>query len=94
MPKFTYTAMDAKGGEKSGTLDAETQNVAVNKLREMGLFPTNVIEADAKKDAKGLAGKKGVAPGTRPAKSGGMNLNISALWGGSGVKPRAGASGE
>ncbi len=86
MPKFTYTAMDAKGSEKSGALDAETQNVAVNKLREMGLFPTNVIEADVKKDTKvGPLGKRGTG---RAAGAGGLNINLSALWGGSGVKTK------
>src|SRR5438105_3023770 len=91
MAKFTYTAMDAKGGEKSGTLDAETQNVAVNKLREMGLFPTNVIESEGgKKESKGSAPAKKAAPKpTGGAKApGGLNLNLSALWGGSGVKTK------
>jgi len=90
--------MDAKGGEKNGTVDADTQNAAINQLREKGLFPTNVIEAGggAKKDGK-PAGKAGSMSGTgsktaiaRPAppKGKGVSSNISALWGGSGVKPK------
>jgi type IV pilus assembly protein PilC len=92
MLKFTYTAMDAKGAEKTGTVDAENQNDAINRLREKGLFPTNVVElGDGKKDSKGHKGG-GIS---RPAavKSGGkglsMNLNLSSLWGGSGVSAKS-----
>ena len=89
MAKFTYTAMDAKGGEKSGTLDAETQNVAVNKLREMGLFPTNVIEADSgKKEAKSTAPARKIPARTGVKGPSALNINLSALWGGSGVKTK------
>lgn len=94
MPQFTYTAMDAKGNEKSGSIEADNQNNAISALREKGMFPTNVIETGgaAKKE------KKTSAPVAKDAKSvpkavtkpGGMqiNLNVSMLWGGSGVKPK------
>ncbi len=48
MPKFKYTALDAKGNETSGEVDAESQTGALGKIREKGLFPTNVAEVDAK----------------------------------------------
>lgn len=77
--------MDAKGSEKTGSVEAESQGVAINQLREMGLFPTNVVESGGgKADGKGQSAVK------RPAKpaggKGGMSMNLSSLWGGSGVK--------
>jgi len=90
MPTFKYTAMDAKGGEKTGAIDADHQNAAINALREKGLFPTGVSEVGGKKKEK--APKAGAPAAKKPAaaKGGGMNININlaALWGGSGVKPK------
>jgi type IV pilus assembly protein PilC len=92
MPKFTYEAMDAKGAQKKGSLDADSQGSAINQLREMGLFPTEVVEAGGnKKDSKGgsttLSKKPAVAAGGK-GKPGGLNINVSSLWGGSGVKAK------
>ncbi len=92
MPKFKYTAMDAKGGEKTGTVEAESQSAAVNQLREQGLFPTNVTESGGgKKEGKeGKGGEKGGAKQQAPKKAGGgLNFNLSALWGGSGVNAKS-----
>lgn len=85
MPKFTYIAMDAKGGEKKGTIDADSQTTAIGKLREMGLFPTNVAEEGA---GKGGGGKeKGAAKGA-VAKKSAKGFDIATLWGGGGVKAK------
>jgi type IV pilus assembly protein PilC len=80
--------MDSKGAEKNGALEADSQASAINRLREMGLFPTNLQEEGAKK-AEGAttpqAGGKGL-PG-KPAKGkGGMSIDLSFLGGG--VKPK------
>ncbi|MBI4028559.1 MAG: type II secretion system F family protein [Verrucomicrobia bacterium] len=94
MPKFTYTAMDAKGAEKKGALDADSQNGAITQLRELGLFPTNVVEVGGdKKQAKATKGEEKGSGKRSAAKSAGgkglgTNINISALWGGSGVKAK------
>ena len=88
MPKFNYVAMDSRGKETKGTLEVGNQADAINRLKEMGFFPTKVMEAEkpaAKKDAK----KGGGAPGT--AKSGGkkgINLNIKIPGLGGGVKTK------
>jgi len=69
MPKFQYVAMDSRGKETKGTLEVGSQNEAITRLKEMGYFPTKVVELDkskakaAKKDkdkapAKGADGKK------------------------------------
>lgn len=40
--KFEYNAINAKGDESSGVMDAESKDQAINKLRGCGLFPTRV----------------------------------------------------
>ncbi len=60
MPKFRFVAMDAKGQETEGVLDAENQNRLIGLLREKGLFPTKVEEL-GKKQGAGAPGKPGSA---------------------------------
>ncbi|MDD2708000.1 MAG: type II secretion system F family protein [Verrucomicrobiae bacterium] len=86
MPKFTYTAMDSKGTEKKGSIDADNQGSAINRLREMGLFPTNLAEEGTGKRVEASASS---AKG-QPARGGGINLNIDIgkFLGGGGVKPK------
>jgi type IV pilus assembly protein PilC len=45
MAKFEYIALDARGQESRGTIEASNQNDAVGQLRQQGYFPTNVAEA-------------------------------------------------
>jgi type IV pilus assembly protein PilC len=44
MPRFNYVALDARGQEASGLLEAPSSNAAVSQLRQAGYFPTSVIE--------------------------------------------------
>jgi len=69
MPKYNYVAMDSKGKETKGTLEVASQNEAIGRIRDMGFYPTKVVEdkgggkpADtaAKKAAK-KSGSKGSA---------------------------------
>ncbi len=48
MAKYQYVAMDARGRESQGEVEAESQNAAVARIREKGLFPTSVTEGGAK----------------------------------------------
>lgn len=48
MAKFEYKAMNSKGKEITGVIDADTQSVAIQKLRGKGLFPTSVVPAREK----------------------------------------------
>jgi len=61
MPKFNYVAMDSRGKETKGVLEVANQNEAIGRLKEMGVFPTKVVEATEKKDkeAKAKASKAG-----------------------------------
>src|ERR1700723_2606477 len=70
MPKFNYVAMDSRGKETKGTLEVSNQNEAIGRIKEMGFFPTKVVEdkGAAAGGAKKAAGKK---------KSGGMNINLN-----------------
>lgn len=86
MPKFNYVAMDSRGKETKGTLDVANQNEAIGRLKEMGYFPTKVVEAEKPKE-KG--GKKAAAPAAKAkgAKKG-FNLNIAIPGLGGKVKPK------
>jgi type IV pilus assembly protein PilC len=55
--------MDSSGKETKGTLDVGSQNEAIGRVKEMGLFPTRIVEVEKvkeKPEAKkaGKAGKK------------------------------------
>ncbi len=75
MPKFSYVAMDSRGKETKGTLDVNTQSDAIGRLKEMGFFPTKVVEVDKGKKDKPETKAKGGPPGAK-TKKGGVNLNI------------------
>ncbi len=80
MPKFNYVAMDARGKETKGVLEVGSQADAINRLKEMGFFPTKVMEAEKpkeKKDSKGGGGGGGAKK-----KGGGINIRIPGLGGG------------
>ena len=85
MPKFSYVAMDSRGKETKGTLEVANQNEAIGRLKEMGYFPTKVVETDKTKDKKTDAkGKASGKPGAK--KSGSINIRIPGLGGK--VKPK------
>lgn len=74
MPKFSYVAMDQKGKEQKGTIEVASQNEAIGRVKEMGLFPTRIVEVDKVKEAPQ---KKGKAAGKSAGKKGGLNVNIN-----------------
>ena len=45
MPNFQYKALNARGEEANGTLQANDQADAIQQLRGQGLYPTQVDEA-------------------------------------------------
>lgn len=48
MMRYSYVAMDSRGREKKGSVDADSQRCAVSKVREKGLFPTSIMEDSGK----------------------------------------------
>ena len=92
MPKYNYVALDARGNETKGSIDAGSQNEAIGRVKEMSLFPTKITEADKADKADKAAGKKSKAkakprPGGKK-KGGGVNINIKIPGLGGGVKPK------
>ena len=76
MPKFSYVAMDSRGKETKGTLDVNNQNEAIGRLKEMGFFPTKVVEVDKTKEKAESKAKGGMgAAGAK--KRGGLDMNIN-----------------
>jgi type IV pilus assembly protein PilC len=88
MPKFNYVAMDSRGKETKGTLDVGSQNEAISRLKEMGYFPTKVVEADKTKDKSDKKSKAGSADAKGIKKGGGINLNIKIPGLSGRVKPK------
>ena len=80
MPRYNYIALDARGQESSGVLDAESQNDAIAQLRQAGYFPKSLSDEGK--------GPKGKAKGAVAASGGGgsmlkkdikININIPFL---------------
>ncbi|HEX8489868.1 MAG TPA: type II secretion system F family protein, partial [Chthoniobacterales bacterium] len=44
MPRYTYVALDSRGQESTGLVEASSANEAIGELRQAGYFPTNVYE--------------------------------------------------
>ncbi len=80
MPKFTFTALDARGQQVSDTIDAGSEQEAIQALRQQGYFPTSVVQGGKSAKTTGKT-KGGKAPAA--AKGGGLkkeiNINIPFL---------------
>jgi len=78
MPAFAYTALDARGQEVSDTLEAASEQEAIQALRQAGFYPTSVLEAGkAAKAAKAKGAKAPKAKGTGLKKD--INISIPFL---------------
>src|ERR1035437_9886864 len=78
MPKYNYVAMDAHGKESKGTLEVASQNEAINRVKEMNLFPTKIVEIEKGKEKSDK--KAGPAPKTGAKGKGkgkGLNINLN-----------------
>ena len=58
MPKYAYKAMNKEGKEAFGIVESENQALAINDIRQMGLYPTKVYEA-RKSDERRARKEKG-----------------------------------
>lgn len=72
MANFNYKAMDSNGKEIKGSVEASNQSSALAKIREKGLFPTEVVEGKASGQKK-PSGKSAAKGGE---KKGSMNVEI------------------
>jgi type IV pilus assembly protein PilC len=62
MPRFSYVALDSRGQESTGLVDASSTNEAIGQLRQAGYFPTSISEA-----GMAVGAEKAAAPS--PAKT-------------------------
>ena len=79
MPRYTYIALDARGQESTGLVEASSTNEAIGELRRAGYFPTHVYEEGATGAApasqpKAAREKKAKAPRAERKSRGGMNI--------------------
>ena len=72
MAKFKYTAIDANGKQKTGTVEAASQDEASAKLSASGLMPTKIVDAGGRSPTR-AASPKG---GKKSKKSGGFGKVI------------------
>jgi type IV pilus assembly protein PilC len=70
MPRFNYVALDARGQEASGLLEAVSSSAAISQLRQSGYFPTSVIEeAIISSDGKQARRRAVTAAGTTKSRA-------------------------
>jgi type IV pilus assembly protein PilC len=89
MPKYDYVALDQKGKETKGTVEAASQNEAIGRVKDMQLFPTKIVETEKVQEKKAAKKQKSRAKaGGR--RSGGLSMEINIKIPGLGgkVKPK------
>ena len=73
MPRYNYVALDSRGQESTGLVEAPSPNEAIGRLRQAGYFPTNVYE-------EGKGGRDGhrkrATPATPPVAKSRRGINI------------------
>jgi type IV pilus assembly protein PilC len=64
MPRFQYVAVDARGQESTGLVEANSENEVIGQLRQAGYFPTGVYEEGKRpsRDGKAKRARKLSAP--------------------------------
>lgn len=60
MPKYAYRALNKNGKEVFGIVQAESQALAINDVRTLGLYPTHVREARKSDERRARKEKRGL----------------------------------
>ncbi|MFP4500032.1 MAG: type II secretion system inner membrane protein GspF [Candidatus Hydrogenedentota bacterium] len=60
MPKYAYKALNNEGQETFGLVQADSQALAINDVRSLGLYPTQVREARKSDERKARKEKSGL----------------------------------
>jgi len=76
MAKFKYTAIDANGKQKTGTVEAASQDEASSKLSASGMMPTKIVDAGGGSSPTKAASSKGSKKSKKSKKSGGFGKVI------------------
>ena len=74
MPKFRYVAMDSRGREAEGVVDAESEARAIAMVKDKGLFPTSITDMGAARGGAKGGGRGAKATGAKAA--GGLKTEI------------------
>ncbi|HEX73116.1 MAG TPA: type II secretion system F family protein, partial [Candidatus Hydrogenedentes bacterium] len=61
MPKYAYKALNKEGHEVFGIVQAESQALAINDVRTLGLYPTSVREARKSDERRARREKRGLS---------------------------------
>lgn len=70
MANFQYTALDARGEQKTGSIQAASEAEAIQQLRGQGLYPTQVDQEGKASAGSAVKAKKSkAAPATKKKKS-------------------------
>jgi type IV pilus assembly protein PilC len=85
MPRYTYVALDSRGQESTGLVEAPSTNEAIGQLRQAGYFPTNVREEGKAVGADGKTARR--AAKTQPAERSSRTKKI-VLFQRKSVKPK------
>jgi type IV pilus assembly protein PilC len=89
MPRYNYVALDSRGNETKGSIEVGSQNEAIGRVKDMGLFPTKINEADKEEKGAAKKGKAKAAAKPKAGKKGGaMNIQIKIPFLSGKVKPK------
>jgi type IV pilus assembly protein PilC len=69
MPKFSYTAVDARGKQANGFVEANDQNDAITQIRQLGFYPQRLDEAKEEEADAGADKKTVIRKGGAKVKS-------------------------
>ena len=73
MATYTYQALNASGKTQKGTVEANSSEEAIQRIKAQGYFPTSV-QPQKEKKAKGAPGAEGAAKKKKKKKGGGIAI--------------------
>jgi type IV pilus assembly protein PilC len=88
MPKYSYVALDAHGKETKGTIEVASQNEAIGRVKEMGFFPTKIVESEKPQEKTARKKTKSAARPAGGKKRGSLDIQIKIPGLTGGVKPK------
>jgi type IV pilus assembly protein PilC len=65
MNSYAYEAVNAMGASSAGVIEVDSQNEAVRRIKEMGLFPLRVAERRPRRFKQAVASTRNRAPASR-----------------------------
>src|SRR5690348_14182025 len=88
MPKYSYVALDAHGKETKGTIEVGSQNEAIGRVKEMGFFPTKIVEAEKPQEKVSRKKSKAAPRSAGKRKGGALDIQIKIPGLSGRVKPK------